>query len=1023
MRRVLARAGAALVGLVLLPAAVFAQASITGTVKDTSGAVLPGVTVEAASPALIEKVRTAVTDGSGQYRITELRPGAYTVTFTLPGFNTVKRDGITLQGSFTAEISVELRVGALEETIVVTGEAPIVDVQNARVQRVMDSEKIAELPTGRNMFNLGVLIPGVSISTGGGIASQDVGGALGPETRALVVHGGRTEDQRFLMNGVSLSSMIGGGWGGGAIPNATGVQEMVFDTAAVSAELATGGVRINFIAKEGGNQFHGTLFGNYSNDAMQGSNIGQDLITRNPLLRNAGSIDKNWDFNPGFGGPLKKDKVWFFLSGRSQGAYVFAPGMFFNKNNGNLNAWSYDPDLSRPASNERTWLDGQLRLAWQINQKNKLGVTYQQQVNCLCHDAITATTAPEAAQDRRFPVQRPILVDWTSPMTSKLLLEVSGIHRVERWGNMHVQTKGDEVDPRAIGILDQNAFVPALNTSIANLAYRAGGYNGTFNNSWNNNFHWRAHLSYITGSHAFKFGANNAYGYHENTTYVSNQNGISYRFNNGVPNSVRLRALPVTQKIAVDQDFGLFAQDKWTMNRLTLSYGLRYDHFVNSFPAQTLGVSPLTPNRNQSFPVTKNLSYNDITPKSQLAYDVFGDGKTAIKVSLNKYLQGLGTTGTLTGGPNPIANLSLVADRVWTDANGDYTPQCDLVNPVANGECGPTIPADFGSVRPNSNWDPDLLRGWGKRNFNWEFSAGVQQQVAPRVSVDVAYFRRWYGNFLATDNLAVGPSDYSTFSIVAPNDSRLGTSGQTISGFKNINPDAATRVPNNFVTLAKNYGKQIEHWNGVDVNVNARLRNGLFVQGGTGTGRTSTNNCEILAKLPEMGFGNINGVAQSAGTFPYCKVDGAWITQVKGAASYTVPKADVLVAATYQNLIGPEVSAHFVVASAGATSQYLQGLGRPLAGTANVTGTLLQPNQTFEGRLNQLDLRFSKVLRFGGQKIMAGVDVYNVFNAATVIALNSGYNLSATGALPGQYPVPTNILQARFIKFSAQYDF
>ncbi len=222
----------ALFWLAVMPAVAFAQASITGVVKDTSGAVLPGVTVEAASPALIEKVRTAVTDGNGQYRITELRPGGYTVTFTLPGFNTVKRDGITLTGSFTATVDAELRVGALEETITVTGEAPIVDVQSTTRQRVIDQEAISTLPTGRNMFNLGVLVPGVSISTGG-LAAQDVGGALGPETRALVAHGGRTEDQRFTMNGVSLSSMIGGGWGGGAIPNATGVQEMVFDTASV----------------------------------------------------------------------------------------------------------------------------------------------------------------------------------------------------------------------------------------------------------------------------------------------------------------------------------------------------------------------------------------------------------------------------------------------------------------------------------------------------------------------------------------------------------------------------------------------------------------------------------------------------------------------------------------------------------------------------------------------------------------------------------------------------------------------
>src|SRR5688572_32589503 len=191
MKRAFARSVVTCLCLAGLPAAVFAQASITGVVKDTSGAVLPGVTVEASSPAIIEKVRTAVTDGSGQYRITELRPGAYTVTFTLPGFNTVKRDGINLTGAFTASVDAEMRVGALEETITVTGEAPIVDVQSSTRQRVMDTEAISTLPTGRNMFELGVLIPGVSmVSQGGTLANHNVGGAVGPETRALGSHGG-----------------------------------------------------------------------------------------------------------------------------------------------------------------------------------------------------------------------------------------------------------------------------------------------------------------------------------------------------------------------------------------------------------------------------------------------------------------------------------------------------------------------------------------------------------------------------------------------------------------------------------------------------------------------------------------------------------------------------------------------------------------------------------------------------------------------------------------------------------------
>jgi|SoiMethySBSTD1v2_1073268.scaffolds.fasta_scaffold00056_40 carboxypeptidase family protein len=1008
MKRALARSVFACLCLAGLPAAAFAQASITGVVKDTSGAVLPGVTVEASSPAIIEKVRTAVTDGSGQYRITELRPGAYVVTFTLPGFNTVKRDGINLTGAFTASVDAELRVGALEETITVTGEAPIVDVQSTTRQRVMDSEAISTLPTGRNMFSLGVLVPGVTLSTGG-LANQDVGGALGPETRALAAHGGRTEDQRFMMNGVSLSSMIGGGWGGGAIPNATGVQEMVFDTASVNADLATGGVRINFIAREGGNQYHGTIFGNFANDKMQTTNVNAELLARNPALINAGTVDKNWDFNPGFGGPLKRNRVWFFLSGRSQGAYLFAPGMFYNKNANDLTKWNYDPDLSQPASLEKQWTDFQARTTFQVTPRNKIGLTYQNQIFCACHDNISATTAPEAGYDRRFPVQRVVLLDWTSPVSNKILLEVSGIHRVERWGNMHLQEKGFDLDPRMIGVQDQGAFIPALNTTIANLNYRSRPT--TYNNSWNNNFHYRANVSYITGSHAFKFGMNNAHGHHDNTTYT--QNPLSYRFLNGVPNQLTIRAVPNTQKISVDQDLGLFVQDKWTFDRLTVSLGLRYDHFKNSFPEQELLATRYTPNRNLRFPETKNLNYKDVTPKSQVIYDLFGSGKTALKVSLNRYLQGLGTTGQLTGGPNPIALLADSSNRQWID-NGNFVPDCDLLNPAPQDSratggdlCAQASAPQFGLPTPNTAYDVDLLTGYGKRFYNWEFSTGVQHELLPRVGIDVSYFRRWYGNFNVTDNRLVTAADYETYSVVAPVDPRLPDGGgYTVAGLKNASAAAFARGSDNFVTFADSFGKQTDRWNGVDVNVNARLQGGVLVQGGTSTGRRSTNNCEILEVLPEV----------SATGLPYCDQVGIFQTQVKGAASYTIPRIDVSAAATYQYLPGPEIAANWAVPTG-----RIVGLGRATTG-GNPTVNLVYPGEDYEKGLNQLDLRFAKIFRFGSMRTTINFDIYNATNSNTILTLNNGYVTDAAGN-PGAWQIPTALLQPRFFKIGAQFDF
>src|SRR5512134_680008 len=233
--RVFAKFAAALVCAVLLPTAAFAQASLAGVVRDTSGAVLPGVTVEAASPALIEKVRSAVTDGNGRFQIVDLRPGTYSVTFTLPGFNTVKRDGLAVGGAATITVDAELRVGALEETITVTGEAAAVDTSSTTRQLVLDRETVQLVPSGRNYYNLGAMVVGVSSN------SADVGGVLGDTMSSLTTHGSKNTDQRITNNGVGIMTLQAGGNIGGATPDVSSATEITIDTSSVSAEMSTGG--------------------------------------------------------------------------------------------------------------------------------------------------------------------------------------------------------------------------------------------------------------------------------------------------------------------------------------------------------------------------------------------------------------------------------------------------------------------------------------------------------------------------------------------------------------------------------------------------------------------------------------------------------------------------------------------------------------------------------------------------------------------------------------------------------------
>lgn len=1000
-----------LVAVVLAPAAVYAQATLSGVVRDTSGAVLPGVTVEATSPVLIEKVRSTVTDGTGRYTIPDLRPGTYTATFTLPGFRTVVREGVILSGTAVTTINADMSVGAVEETITVTGETPLVNLQSTTRQAVMDQEIVSAIPSSRTPFTVGVLIPGVRR---GAFMSQDVGGSVVQEVASLEANGGRTSDQRMMVNGVALSSMIAGGWGGGAVPNATGTAEFAIDVSGVDAQAATGGVRINFIPRDGGNRFSGTIVGSFANEDFASDNYtGTDLQSRGLAAPNR--IKGNGDFNPGFGGPIARDKLWFFLSGRYLFADNYVAGMFHNENANRLDRFDYVRS-NRQAILHQEQQIYQGRFTWQVNERNKIGVTADFENFCACTTTISPTTAPEAGVDRRFPVQRFVTMDWNSPVTSRVLLEASGIHRVERWGGMHLQVGKlgnlSSLTPGIVSVTDNPNPVTG-----GPLTYRAAAQ---FNNSWNWNIHYRAALTYVTGSHTFKVGFNNAYGYHDNTTYSAPAAPYSYTFAGGIPNGITYRIVPRTAKVTVNRDLGVFAQDRWTVGRWTLSGGVRYDNFVNSFPEQSISGTFFGRSLNVQFPRTENLSWHDITPKLGATYDLFGNGKTALKVTLNKYLEGLGTTGfgpaQVTDAPNPILRLSGVnqnATRTWADANGNFQPDCDLNNFAANGECGPlSAAATFGTLVGGTVYDPDLLEGWGKRGYNWEFTASIQQEILPRLGVDVQYARRWYGNLRVTDDRAVSAADYTRFTFTAPSDSRLpGGGGYTLTGF-DLTPAASLRAPEYFVTLAENYGDMTEYFDGVNITVNARMQNGLTVQGGMGTGRQFLKDCDLVAQLPEMlhtFFGNPNRFfAFAARPLERCEQNNGWRTSLQGLAAYTIPRIDVQVSGTFQNLPGAQLDANLNLFSTGT-------LGRPFSGGPFRAYNIVPAGEVFIERLNQIDLRIGKIFRAAGTRTSVNFDFYNVLNANPVI--------TEVATFGPTWRTPTSILLPRLFKMNVQFDF
>ena len=358
-----------------------------------------------------------------------------------------------------------------------------------------------------------------------------------------------------------------------------------------------------------------------------------------------------------------------------------------------------------------------------------------------------------------------------------------------------------------------------------------------------------------------------------------------------------------------------------------MNLALRFDHFKASFPEQTVGPAELAPTRNFVFPAQENLNWNDLTYRTGMIYDVRGSGKTAVKVTFNKDPRGQ-TLNNLGTDPNPVNTMVTTANRAWNDSNRNSVPDCVLLDPAANGECLGINNPLFGSAARSATFDDILRTGYGNRETNWEFSAGVQHEVAPRVSVDVGYFRRIWKNFRVTDDLSLAPTDFDTFSMTVPSDSQLPNGGgYTLDGLYALKPLAFGRAAQNHNTLDRAYGKQLEHWNGFDITVDARLSNGSSLQVGTSTGRTMEDDCDVVSKVPEMLLVNLANVGNPAVLIPaqtptawrpsqFSHRQTAWLTQFKTYGVYVVPKIDLQVSGTFRSIPGDPLRAAFNASNA-----------------------------------------------------------------------------------------------------------
>jgi len=910
------------------------------------------------------------------------------------------------------------------ETITVSGEAPVVDVTSTRNQQVISGQTVGEIPSSRNYSSFTHLIPAINVQ------QNDFEGSNPALYSVFQIHGGRRNEGQVLVDGMN------GGYQGmgvsGYVPEVGNSQEVVFSLSGGLGEATTGGPQMNIITKQGGNRFAGTVFVSGTGDSLQGTNLeGSGLTATN-------SLKKLWDINPSIGGPIVRDKLWFFGTYRLQISKQNVASMWVNKNVGDATKWTYEPDFNQQAVTDGTWKQGNGRVTWQVTPRNKINVWNSVQYSCIACDGGGDGTglgfgasfrSPEAYTTNENHPSMMTQVSWQSPVTNRLLVEANTqLGAYFWWGSR----QKNAFDTTMIPVQETAGFIPNLN-------YRAENWSG--HKGYTNIVQGSA--SYITGSHSAKVGVR----FHQNIAMYPinfyNNSQVSYIFTAGQPSGVTVYGDANAQQEQHQFMTAFYAQDRWTLGRLSLQGGLRFEHLGDYFPEQRMGPNNFLANA-VVFPAQDGpLSQKDLMPRFGVSYDVFGNGKTAAKFFMGRYVTTFNTVDEWVNySPAGIGHfVSVDQNRPWGDTNNDKVVNCVLTNPAANGECGPGNPSFLKTIPPLST-DPELTGGWNSREYSWDLNAGVTQEIAPRVSVEVNYVRRSWGNLTATVNRAWTPADFDTFLYTVPQDPRLPGGGGYNLTFRDIKPGAYTRAADNFLSFSDNLGGAYNKYNGFDVTMNARLRD-VTLQGGTSSGNVVEDSCGVVNNHPEYYiFGPWGGTGGFLDTFlgglgqwpqEYCHRESGWQTNLKALATYTVPKADVLISGTYRNIpfagnefpsiqsqaLNAQVLA-FNIPAIGLVDPNLK-LNRPFgSGQAVQFFNLVEPGKLYGDRLSAVDLRFGKILKYDKTRTQVTLDVYNLFNSNTTEVYQRSYSAPGPGST---YLNPLSIMSARFFKITAQFDF
>jgi len=1054
--------GLAVVASLASGTAAWAQqaSGISGVVRDTSGLAMPGVTVEAASPALIEKVRSVTTDGEGRYSIVDLRPGTYTVTFALTGFSTVKREGIVLQSGFTATVNVSMQVGSLEETITVSGAAPVVDTTSMRKQEILNANELESLPSGNvGLQTLAYVTPGFAATQADVGGTRDTWSAQGNYT---LFHG--KTGTRASFDGFRNQYFIGAASGVGYITDQGNIQELQLETSGMGAESGSGSTSLNAIPKSGSNTFAGGLDGFFSNGSMQSSNVrsnlndwaqGNQSLIALAGINSAAKVDKIYRMGGQFGGPIKQDRIWFFAAIARWGSTVNQPSAYYNPLQGKANIpasgilgptptlfypgqpgspyanLSYtDPSLWNGADPRRAfsfdWYRNHAgRITTQIGSKNRFNVYGDLQKSCRCTTGpFTGANAIESERGWDWYPSGVIQGTWTAPITSRLLLEAGASWQTANWVNF--AEEGVTQYDRSILETSTNYRYGATSLLTAPKARTGRGAQ-------------RFTASYVTGTHNVKVGVTNEQAFNDESRSRNNvTDGLNYDFLNAKPIRIQYYALPFLQQERQNMELGMFAQDAWKIQRFTVTLGLRYDRISMGYPSASLPAGLFVPARTVT--ELKGVpTWNDINPRFGTAWDVFGNGRTAVKFSVGRYNQL--SRSDLTRRFHPFTSSVSSAFRNWNDANGNYIPDCNLQDFTPNGECGGISNANFGKFIPTSTtFSDDVLKK--NRDYLWDINLDLQHEITHGLSVNFAYNHNWDGNFTTVQRIVngqpLGPDAYDEFCITVPNDSRLAGAGQTRCGFYDIKPELFGQGTLNVVNAKELVGKNgntrlpQRYWDGVTIGMNGRLPYDIRVGGGLDIGRNIDDHC-FTVDIPNqpkdvngsdgatLTWNGFNSTGQGA-----CRVVTSWKDTADFRINGSIPiKGGFNGSFIFRNTPGAAQNA--VLTATAANISFKNGRAASTLTTAQALN-LITPNSLFGPRFNQLDLAINKTLDIGWGKLRLAYDVYNALNSNSIQNVTTAYSASVVNgqfvsAATNRWLRPTTFLDPRLMRVTASIQF